>query len=79
MTNGQKELYNKIDWTKFIFYKEFYGLNEYTEDKWPEQFNKPHDEHPLPLAHYHWVKDVMYKSDIECPDNEYEKLKQWKT
>ena len=79
MTNGQKELYNKIDWTKFIFYKEFYGLNEYTEDKWPEQFNKPHDEHPLPLAHYHWVKDVIYKSDIKCPDNEYEKLKQWKT
>ncbi len=79
MTNGQKALYNKIDWTKFIFYKEFCGLNEYTEDKWPEQFHKPHDEHPLPLAHYHWVKDVIYKSDIKCPDNEYEKLKQWKT
>jgi len=34
--------------------------------------------HPLPLAHYHWVKDVMYKSDILCPAEEYEKMKEWK-
>ena len=71
-------MYNKIDWNKFIFYNKFYGLNEFAEDNWQDQFNKPNDEHPLPLAHYHWVKDVMYKSDIKCPDKEYEKLKQWK-
>ena len=78
MTNGQRALYNKIDFNKFIFYNKFYGLNEFAEDNWQDQFNKPNDEHPLPLAHYHWVKDVMYKSDIKCPDKEYEKLKQWK-
>ena len=78
MTNGQRALYNKIDWNKFLFYNKFYGLNEFVEDNWQDQFNKPNDEHPLPLAHYHWVKDVMYKSDIKCPDKEYEKMKQWK-
>ena len=78
MTNGQRALYNKIDWNKFIFHKDFGGLDEFTKDVWPDQYNKPDDEHPLPLAHYHWVKDVMYKSDIKCPDDEYRKLKEWK-
>ena len=78
MTHGQKALYDKIDWSKFIFYNEFGGLDNFAEEVWPEQYNKPEDLHPLPLAHYHWVKDVMYKSDIKCPDDEYRKLKEWK-
>ena len=78
MSNGQRALYKKIDWQRFIFYKRHGGLWEFSNDEWPDQFNRPHDLHPLPLAHYHWVKDVMYKSDIMCPDKEYEKLKEWK-
>ena len=78
MTNGQRALYDRINWKQFIFHNEFDGLNEFAEQQWPEQFNKPTDEHPLPLAHYHWVKDVMYKSDILCPAEEYEKMKEWK-
>ena len=78
MTIGHRALYDEIDWTRFIFYKEFGGLHEFTEEEYPEQFNKPYDLHPLPLAHYHWARDIMYKSDIVCPEEEYEKLKQWK-
>ena len=78
MTAGHRALYNTIDWSKFIFYKDQGGLWEFTNDKHYNQMNRPYDLHPLPLAHYHWVKDVMYKSDILCPDSEYEKMKQWK-
>ena len=78
MTIGHRALYDEIDWTHFIFYKEFGGLNEFTETEYTEQFNKPYDLHPLPLAHYHWTRDIMYKSDMLCPEDEYAKLKQWK-
>ena len=79
MSNGQRALYNKIDWSKFIFYKEFGGLDDFTEEVCPEQYNKPEDLHPLPLAHYYWVKDIMYKSDKECPEEVYKQNKKWKT
>ena len=78
MTAGHRALYNEIDWSKFIFHKDQGGLWEFTNDKHYDQMNRPYDLHPLPLAHYHWVKDVMYKSDILCPDAEYERMKQWK-
>lgn len=78
MSNGQRALYEKIDWDRFIFYKQHGGLDDFTIGEHKDQYNKPYDLHPLPLAHYHWVKDVMYKSDILCPENEYEKLKAWK-
>ena len=78
MSNGQRALYNKIDWSKFIFYKDFGGLEEFTKDIWPDEYRKG-DLHPLPRAHYHWVKDVMFKSDIKCPEEEYRKINVWKT
>ena len=78
MTLGHRALYNEIDWSTFIFYKEFGGLWEFTNEEHYDQMNRPYNLHPLPLAHYHWVKDIMYQSDITCPDDEYEKLKQWK-
>ena len=74
MAVGHMALYKQIDWKKFIFYKNKKGLFDFAEENYPEQFFKPEDLHPLPLAHYKWVKDIMYKSDIEPPKNEYEKL-----
>ena len=62
------------NWNKFIFYKQFGGLNEYAEEKYPEEFFKPEDQHPLPLTHYKWVRDIMYQSNLECPPAEMDKL-----
>ena len=82
MSNGQRALYKKIDWSKFIFYKKYGGLDDYANENYPDEFFKPEDLHPLPLTHYKWVKDIMYRSSIEPPKNEYEKLvnfkKDWK-
>ena len=74
MAVGHMALYKQIDWKKFIFYHNKKGLFDFAEENYPGQFFKPKDLHPLPLAHYKWVKDIMYKSDIEPPKNEYEKL-----
>ena len=71
-------LYKQIDWDKFIFYKNKKGLFDFAEENYPEQFFKPEDLHPLPLVHYKWVKDIMYKSDIVPPKNEYKKLVNFK-
>jgi len=79
MSNGQKALYDKIDWTKFIFWQEHGGLDDFAKALYKDQYNLPDDYHPLPLAHYHWVKDVIFKSPILCPKDEYEKIKKWKT
>ena len=35
--------------------------------------------HPLPYAHYKWVKDIMFKSDIEVPMPMFGELKNWKS
>lgn len=78
MTHGHKALYNDVDWSKFIFWKQFGGLDEFANDQHPEQFNRPYDLHPLPLAHYHWVKDVMYESKTECPKDEYANMANYK-
>ena len=74
MSDGHFALYNQIDWNKFIFYKQFGGLNEYAEENYPNEFFKPEDQHPLPLTHYKWVKDIMYRSNLECPQDEMNKL-----
>lgn len=79
MSNGQRALYNKIDWSKFIFYKDFGGLDDFAYELYPEQFAEESDLHPLPFTHYKWVKDIIFKSDIEPPEEEYRKLKEWKT
>ena len=72
-------LKNQIDWSKFIFYKEALGLWEFANENYPEQFAEDSDRHPLPFTHYKWTKDIILKSDVECSEQEYRKLKEWKT
>jgi len=74
MSPGQKKLYDQIDWNKFIFYNITKGLKEFAEENYPNEFFKPGDLHPLPLAHYKWVKDIMYRSSLEPPEHELKKL-----
>jgi hypothetical protein len=74
MSKGHRALYNQIDWNNFIFYNQFKGLNEYATENYPNEFFKPNDLHPLPLSHYKWVKDIMYKSNVEPPHDELQKL-----
>jgi len=69
-------IYKDIDWTKFVFYKGKKGLWEYSKENFSEYYLKG-DLHPPPIAHYHWAKDVMFKSDILCPETEYNKLKNY--
>lgn len=77
-SESERALYNMIDWTKFIFYKDKQGLWEFGEDHYKEYY-VPGNDHPPPIAHYHWVKDIMFKSYVKCPDDEYQKLKDyWK-
>ena len=73
-SESERALYNQIDWTKFLFYKDKAGLWEFAEDNYKEYYLTG-ESHPPPIAHYHWVKDVMFKSDTLCPEHEYNKLK----
>jgi hypothetical protein len=81
-SESERFLYNQIDWSKFLFYKETealdqkYGLQEYGLDNFAEYYTFG-DSHPPPIVHYHWVKDVMFESDILCPEDEYNKLKDY--
>jgi len=77
MSRGHQALYDEIDWARFVFYKDKKGLYEYTTSEWPEQIDEPDDKHPYPLAHYHWVKDIMFKSDKNLTENEYDKVKNY--
>jgi len=79
LSKAEQALYNQIDWTKFKFYKDKLGLWEFAYELYPEQFAEESDQHPLPFTHYKWVKDIIFKSDIEPPEEEYRKLKEWKT
>ena len=62
-----------------IICKEKLGLYEFAHELYPEQFAEESDEHPLPFTHYKWVKDIIFKSDIEPPEEEYRKINVWKT
>ena len=75
-SESERALYNEIDWTKFVFYKEKGGLWEFGKDNY-YQYYLPGESHPPPIAHYHWAKDVMFNSDVLCPDDEYDKLKNY--
>ena len=75
-SESERASYNTIDWTKFLFYKDKKGLWEFAEDNYKEYYI-PGESHPPPIAHYHWVKDIMFKSDILCPEDEYNKLKNY--
>ena len=72
-SESERALHNQIDWGKFLFYRERSGLWEFGLEHFP-QYYIPGESHPPPIAHYHWVKDIMFKSDIRCPDEEYNKL-----
>jgi hypothetical protein len=56
-----KHLYNLVDWDKFIFFKEKYGLYEYTAindlEFWKDNF------HPSFSAHKHFIDN--YDKDIK--------------
>lgn len=65
-------LLDKIDFSKFIFYKQKQGLKEFTDELYPEHIST--DNHPLPYAHYQWTKQVIFESDVECPEEEKNKL-----
>jgi len=75
-SESERALYNEINWNKFLFYEDRYGLSEFAEENY-KQYYIQGESHPPPIAHYHWVKDVMFKSDIYCPDDEYDKLKNY--
>ena len=75
-SESENALGNEIDWKKFLFYKERQGLWEFADDNYKEYY-LPGENHPPPIAHYHWVKDIMFKSDILCPEDEYNKLKDY--
>jgi hypothetical protein len=78
LSNSENALYKQIDWAKFKFYKDKLGMWEFAHEQYPEEFAEESDQHPLPLTHYHWVKDIMFESDIKPPEGEYRKLTQWK-
>ena len=75
-SESERALYKEIDWSKFLFYKDNMGLWEFSEENYKEYY-VPGETHPPPIAHYHWVKDVMFKSDVECPPEEYVKLQNY--
>ena len=74
--SNQFAIYEDIDWTKFVFYKDTKGLWEYAQENFAEYFIKG-ESHPPPIAHYHWVKDIMFQSDVLCPKDEYDALKNY--
>jgi hypothetical protein len=78
LSPSENALYKQIDWTNFKFYKDKLGMWEFAHELYPDEFAEASDQHPLPLTHYHWVKDIMFESDIETSEEEYRKLKEWK-
>ena len=60
----QQPIHQDIDWTKFVFYNGNEGLWEFAQDNY-KQYYIPGESHPPPIAHYHWVKDIIYKSDLK--------------
>ena len=79
LSNAENALYKQINWKKFKFYKENLGLYEFAQELYPEQYAEDSDNHPLPFTHYKWVKDIIVKSDIEPPEEEYNKLKNFRS
>lgn len=75
-SKSERAMHDSIDWSKFIFYKDRKGLKEFGEDNYKEYYI-PGESHPPPIVHYHWTKDIMFKSDILCPEDEYNKLKNY--
>ena len=70
------DIYKDIDWTRFVFYGDRKGFWEFAEENF-SQYYLEGETHPPPIAHYYWVKDIIFKSDIECPADELDKLKNY--
>ena len=75
-SESERALHSMIDWTKFLFYTYRQRLSEFAEDNYKEYYI-PGESHPPPIAHYHWVKDIMFESDVLCREDEYNKLKNY--
>ena len=75
-SESERALYNEINFDKFKFYKSNSGLGEFAEDNYKQYFLRG-ESHPPPIAHYHWVKDIIFQSDVLCPEEEYSKLKNY--
>ena len=80
-TKPEIDLKKQIDWNKFLFYKDKFGLRDFAHELYPSQFpakditKGDRHLHPLPYAHYKWVKDIMFKSKSSI-ENE-SKYKTW--
>ena len=72
-SNSERDLYNEIDWSKFIFYDKNKGLHEYAMENFKDDYY-PGDQHPPPKAHYYWTKNIMFQSEIFAPKHELDKL-----
>ena len=72
-SKNEQMLHEQIDWRKFVFHKNNGGLWDFGKEKFSEYYKKG-DDHPPPIAHYYWVKDVIFKSDLVPPQNELDKL-----
>ena len=80
-TKPEIDLKKQIDWNKFLFYKDKFGLRDFAHELYPSQFpakditKGDRHLHPLPYAHYKWVKEIMFKSKSSI-ENE-SKYKTW--
>jgi len=72
-SKAESALYNQIDWTKFRFYKNKMGLEEFAKELYPEHFVNG-DGHPAPYTHYEWTRQIIFESNLECPWEEKQKL-----
>jgi hypothetical protein len=75
-SNSEKDLYNEIDWSKFVFYKGNQGLHEYSMDNFKNYYCKG-ESHPPPIAHYYWTKNIMFKSELIAPQTQLMHLENW--
>ena len=73
LSRGESRLYNEVDWSKFIWYDDKKGLQEFQEENYPEQTNVG-DWHPAPYAHYEWLRQIVLKTDQGCPPDIKEKM-----
>ncbi len=83
LSRAESELKKEIDWSCFKFYDGRFGMRDFAKKIYPDQFlddiGKDVYYHPLPLAHYRWVKDIMFKSKLEIPQDMQLKFESWKT
>ncbi len=81
LSKAELELKKEIDWSCFKFYNTCFGIRDFAKKLYPDQFvdklEKDSYHHPLPLAHYKWVKDIMFNSDLEIPQHMQLKLESW--